>query len=295
VTAKQQDVWDPQTGIMNFDVSPQELAVAESARIRTEWAERHAELGDSDRLRSFTERLGREWAIETGIIENLYDIDRGVTQTLIERGFQESFLQHGSVNKEPAYIQALLEDQKGALENLFGYVKQDRQLTVGYIKELHAMMTRSQPVTDAMTPTGERLEVPLIHGDWKREPNFPFRNGVQYRYCPPEQTASEMGRLVEMHLRHIDEGVAPEVEAAWLHHRFTQIHPFQDGNGRVARAIASLVLICSGMFPMIVPREEKTIYLQTLELADGGNLAPLVRLISRGQEAAFRKASDLLL
>jgi len=22
----------------------------------------------------------------------------------------------------------------------------------------------------------------------------------------------------------------PEIEAAWLHHRFTQIHPFQDGN-----------------------------------------------------------------
>ena len=29
--------------------------------------------------------------------------------------------------------------------------------------------------------------------------------------------------------------VCPEVEAAWLHHRFTQIHPFEDGNGRVAR------------------------------------------------------------
>ena len=34
---------------------------------------------------------------------------------------------------------------------------------------------------------------------------------------------------------------AREIEATWLHHRFTQIHPFQDGNGRVARALASLV------------------------------------------------------
>jgi Fic family protein len=46
--------------------------------------------------------------------------------------------------------------------------------------------------------------------------------------------AAEMDKLVELHREHRAAGVAPEVESAWLHHRFTQIHPFQDGNGRVA-------------------------------------------------------------
>ena len=45
----------------------------------------------------------------------------------------------------------------------------------------------------------------------------------------------------ELHRNHHD--VAPEVEAAWLHHRFTQIHPFQDGNGRIARALATLIFV----------------------------------------------------
>lgn len=157
------------------------------------------------------------------------------------------------------------------------------------------MMTQSQSTTEAVSPTGEVVQVPLIQGDWKKEPNYPYRDGIQFRYCPPEQTASEMERLVEMHQRHSEIGVPPEVEAAWLHHRFTQIHPFQDGNGRVARALSSLVLIRAGMFPLIVPRDEKTIYLQALERADDGNLSSLVTLMSRRQEVAFQKASDLLL
>jgi len=34
-----------------------------------------------DAYRAFLERLDRRWAIETGIIEGLYNIDRGTTQT----------------------------------------------------------------------------------------------------------------------------------------------------------------------------------------------------------------------
>lgn len=289
------DIWPPETGIADFEVDPSELAVPEAARIRKVWKDRKTDLGDSDRLRLFSDQLNREWAIETGIIENLYYIDRGVTQTFIERGFQEALLQHGSADKDPGLIVALLEDQRNALENLFAFVRQDRSLTTGYIKELHAMMTQSQHTTEAFTPTGERIEVPLIRGDWKREANFPFRDGVQYRYCPPTQTASEMERLVDMHLRHTNLGFPPEVEAAWIHHRFTQVHPFQDGNGRVARALASLVLIRAGMFPLIVPREEKAVYLQSLERADAGDLRSLVLLVSRRQEIALTRAETLLM
>lgn len=294
ITEKVFDIWSPDTGIQDLPVDLAPLAVSSVADLRREWGQRKAELGDSDRLRLFSEQLAREWAIETGVIENLYDIERGVTQTLIEQGFQAALLEHGSTNKDRDYVLALIEDQKAALENLFAFVKQDRPLTTGYIKELHAMMTQSQHTTEAFTPTGEKIEVELIKGEWKREPNYPFRDGVQYRYCPPEQTASEMDRLVEMHQRHLDQNVPPEVEAAWLHHRFTQIHPFQDGNGRVARALASLVLIRSGLFPLVVPRDEKTVYLESLERADAGSLRSLVLLVARRLEVAHRRAQNLL-
>jgi hypothetical protein len=102
-----------------------------------------------------------------------------------------------------------------------------------------------------------------------------------------------MDRLVKLHSDHVAKGVPSEVEAAWLHHRFTQIHPFQDGNGRVARAIASLVLVKDGLFPFVVTRDDKPSYLDALEAADKGNLKPLINLISRLQITQFRKATAI--
>ncbi len=81
-----------------------------------------------------------------------------------------------------------------------------------------------------------------------------------------------MDRLIHWHEEHVQREIPPEVEAAWLHHRFTQIHPFQDGNGRVARAIASLIFIKANWFPLVVRSDEKAKYLDELEKADFGNL-----------------------
>ncbi|HTQ12060.1 MAG TPA: Fic family protein, partial [Fimbriimonadaceae bacterium] len=253
-----------------------------------EWKQRREDALGTPELMTFTERLHREWAIETGIIENLYDIERGVTMVLIERGFSAAVMEHGSVNKPPEEILALLNDQKDALEGLFDFIAQRRPLSVGYIKELHAAVTRSQVSVKARDMSGSEIEIPMARGEWKRQPNYPVRNGNVYQYCPPEHTADEMDRLVAMHLSHA--GVPPEVEAGWLHHRFTQIHPFQDGNGRIARALASLVLIRAGLFPLTIPRDEKGIYIESLERADAGDLRSLVLLTARRVEAAFRSA-----
>ena len=262
--------------------------------LRLRWSSTREAMTGSDAIGEFSQQLEREWAIETGQIENLYDIERGVTQTLIEEGFRASVLERGSTNKPPEYVLSLIQDQKDALEGLFAFVRQDRPLSTGYIKELHAAMTQSQPTTEAFDPQGNRIEVPLRRGEWKTAPNYPLREGKRFLYSPPEQTASEMERLVEMHLGHRDQGVASETQAAWLHHRFTQIHPFQDGNGRVARALASLVLIQAEMFPLIVPREEKDAYLDVLEAADSGDLRPFLLLIARRQQREYEKAATFL-
>jgi hypothetical protein len=102
-----------------------------------------------------------------------------------------------------------------------------------------------------------------------------------------------MDKLISIHTDHVAKGMPSEVQAAWLHHRFTQIHPFQDGNGRLARAIASLVLVKDGLFPLVVTRDDKSTYLDALEKADAGCLKPLIDLIARLQITQFRKATAL--
>jgi len=288
-----QHIWKPDTGITDFEQPWSDLAASETESIRKIWEEQRERMKGTRQLNQFTERMSREWAIETGIIENLYQLDRGITQTLIERGFHAEFLTHGSTNKPTSYVINLLKDQQEALDGVFDFIKQNRELSTSYIKELHACLVRSQNSTEAEDPNGRLIEIPLIKGTWKTQPNYPTKEGVTYAYCPPEQVESEMDRLVKLHTKHLSEGVSPEVEAAWLHHRFSQIHPFQDGNGRVCRAIASFVLIRAGLFPLVVTRDNKDKYIDALEAADAGNLKPLVDLFASLQRAQFRKATAL--
>lgn len=286
-------IWKSRTGIEDIEGDPKALSSSEIPGIKAIWTEQRERLKDTAQLSDFTEKLSREWAIETGVIENLYEIDRGVTQTLIERGFQAELLSHGSTNKPREYVIRLLQDQKEALEGVFAFVKDNRSLTTSYIKELHAALLRNQHVTEGLDSRGRKVEVPLIRGDWKSQPNYPVRDGVTYSYCPPEQVDSEMDRLIEMHSAHLSAGVSAEVRTAWLHHRFSQIHPFQDGNGRVARAIASLVLVKDGLFPLVVRRDDRVSYLESLEAADDGDLHPFVGLITKLQRDQFLKATKI--
>lgn len=287
------EIWKSETGIQGFETDPGELSSSEIPGIRAVWTVQRSQLQGSSQLANFTEKLSREWAIETGVIENLYDIERGVTQTLIEHGFQAEFLSHGSTNKPRDFVIRMLNDQKDALDGVFDFVKNKRDLSVSYIKELHAALLRSQETTEGADPDGKITDVPLIKGDWKTQPNFPVRDGVTYTYCPPVHVALEMERLIKIHNKHINAGVQSEVQAAWLHHRFTQIHPFQDGNGRVARAISSLVMIKDGLFPLVITRDNRDTYIDALEKADGGDLAPLVNMFVKLQTAQFNKASNI--
>src|ERR1051326_5540636 len=108
-----------------------------------------------------------------------------------------------------------------------------------------------------------------------------------HQYCPPEHVESEMDRLLALHAEHEKKGVPVEIAAAWLHHRFTQIHPYQDGNGRVARALANLLFIKAGWFPVVVTRDDRPEYIDTLEVADEGDLRSLVLFFNQIQKRAL--------
>ncbi|MGF1567864.1 MAG: translation initiation factor IF-2 N-terminal domain-containing protein [Nodosilinea sp.] len=270
------------------------LASDELEKLASIWREQANTLKASDVLREFNVRLAREWAIETGVLENLYSIDKGTTQLLIERGIEASLIAHGTTDKPPEYIVPILKAQQDALEGIFAFVAQRRELSVHYIRELHQALTLNQEVVDAVDEFGAIVQISLIKGQWKERPNNPTRpNGELHEYCPPIHVGSEMDSLIKMHLQHRESNVPPEVEAAWLHHRFTQIHPFQDGNGRVARALASLVFLRDGWFPLVINRELREDYITALEEADHGNLSYLIDLFGKIQKKAFVKALSL--
>lgn len=255
------------------------------------WINERGVLGDQEAYRDFTERIKREWAIETGLIEGLYTFNRDITQLLIEQGLNAALIPHGQT-RNPDAIVAMMEDHLAAVNGLFDFVKGSRSLSTSYIKELHAQITRHQETVEGVDQFGARVQTPLIRGDYKKRPNNPSRpDGTTHEYCPPGQVSVEMDRLIALHDLHDD--VAPEVEAAWLHHRFAQIHPFQDGNGRVARALASLVFIKAGWFPLVVRSEDRKPYIELLEFADAGDLEPLIEYFAGLQRKEFVRALSI--
>lgn len=283
--------WAP---ICDLTEADRAAASTELPALSRVWHEQRSELEASGALAEFIRRLNREWAIETGIIERLYSLDRGVTRLLIEQGLDSALIAHGDTDQPAEYVMALIQDQYETVEGLFDFVGGQRPLSTAYIKEMHASLSRRQAEVEAVDQFGRRFPARMLHGEYKRRPNNPTGpDGQVFEYCPPEHVAAEMDRLVELHHHHQATGLPPELSAAWLHHRFTQIHPFQDGNGRVARALASLVFLRAGLFPLVVTRDERGEYLDALSDADRGDLGTLVDLFSRLQRSALVKALGL--
>ncbi|MEK9144635.1 MAG: Fic family protein [Elusimicrobiota bacterium] len=84
-------------------------------------------------------------------------------------------------------------------------------------------------------------------GCYKTKPNAVFGRGrILYKPPPPEAAAI----LTQALLRWLDSGGAkaehPVISAAIAHHRLVSIHPFMDGNGRMARALESWILYRRG-------------------------------------------------
>ncbi len=280
--------WTP---ILDYENDPATLAQKELDSLAAVWETERSQLADSEALSEFNRKLHREWAVETGLIERVYDFDRGVTELLIERGIDATLIPHGS-GDDPERIASMIQDHEAAIEYVFAFVKDERTLSTSYIKELHQLLTQNQETAEGRDRLGKRVRIPLLRGTYKKRPNNPLgRGGAIHEYCPPEQVASEMDRLIEMHRAH--EKVAPEVEAAWLHHRFTQIHPFQDGNGRVVRALATLVLVKAHRFPLVVRSKAKGDYLDALQAADRGDLNPLIGFFAEIQKREFVRALGL--
>lgn len=72
------------------------------------------------------------------------------------------------------------------------------------------------------------------------------------------------------------------------HYRLVTIHPFIDGNGRVARLLLNLILIQNGYPPALIKKEERKDYIDSLESAQlGGSLEKFYRLVTKAVDRSI--------
>ena len=243
-----------------------------------------------DRLQAGLQRLERSMAIETGVIEGLFNPTHGVTQMLLREGFRAEHVRRQEVDVEPEHLVTVLHDHVAAADMVYSYIREERPITKHAMRELHAQITAHQETHNAVDMLGRRVQRRLRRGVWKDFPNNPTRpDGQVHLYAPPEQVDPQLDILLELYADY-EANHHPLLTGAWMHHRFIQIHPFADGNGRTGRVLLNWHLIRNGWLPLLVQRQDRDAYLHGMQQADAGSLSVLVKFFAGMSRKSIRMA-----
>jgi hypothetical protein len=145
----------------------------------------------------------------------------------------------------------------------------ERPLTESFIRELNRIILVEDYCKTQKTKAGiNSYEVKV--GVYKTRPNSVITaTNERFDYASPEETPALMTDLVTWYNGEEKKGeLGPIQLATLLHYRYIRIHPFEDGNGRIARLLVNYVLSRHGYPMVIVQSKDKENYLNALHRCD---------------------------
>ena len=169
-----------------------------------------------------------------------------------------------------------------AINALLDLTRGDAPLTESFVRQLHALILRERYQVDAITAEGAPTRRWIELGQYKTGQNHVQTvTGEIFRFAEPMEVPGKMHTLMQS----INELQAPSIAevvlvAAKAHYDFVLIHPFDDGNGRMARLLMNLILIKYGFPPAIIKTQDKEKYFSALRQADGGQFDVFVEYIA---------------
>ena len=169
-----------------------------------------------------------------------------------------------------------------AIDALVDLTRGDAPLTESFVRQLHELILRERYQVDAITPEGAPTRRWIEVGQYKTGQNHVQTvTGEIFRFAEPMDVTEKMHKLLQT----VNELLTPSsaevvLVAAKAHYDFVLIHPFDDGNGRMARLLMNLILIKYGFPPAIIKTEEKANYFSALRQADGGQFEVFIEYIA---------------
>lgn len=213
------------------------------------------------------EIVKRAAALDTGALEGLYEVDRGFTFTVA----LETAAWEAALALKGDHVRPLFEAQLHAYDYVLDLATKAEPISEAAIRTLQEEVTRAQATYLVNTAVGPQ-EQPLPKGQYKALPNHVrTRKGTNHSYAPVDATPAEMARLVGELRSDAFLAAHPVLQAAYAHYGLVVIHPFADGNGRVARALASTFTYRAISMPIVILSEHKNAYLNALESADASD------------------------
>lgn len=191
-------------------------------------------------LHSLKENLLVDWTYHSNAIE-------GNTLTLSET---KVVLEGITVGGKTIHEHLEVINHKEAILYIEAIIQQKKELSEWQIKNIHNLVLKG--IDDKNAGVYRKANV-VISGA---------------RHIPPDfvQLKSEMESLIQWY-NHSLQNIHPIERAARLHTDFVKIHPFVDGNGRTARLLLNFELIKEGYPPLIITKEQRLQYYQSLDNA----------------------------
>lgn len=242
-----------------------------------------------DRYRKIMQKLQLDWNFHSNSIE-------GNTLTLTET---KQLLYYGLTAKgKPLNDHKEMEGHAKVLKKMEEMVHQDLRLTESLIKEFHEMIL--MPNYD----NSKEQDVEINPGHWKEQPNYLLTpTGEKLEFLAPEIVPEAMNELINWTNNHLEQNdlnrhskkkynLHPLQVACGFHKRFIDIHPFGDGNGRMARILMNLILMQQGYMPAIVYLEQRQDYYSALNTSTFEDISPLASYIGGNLMQSMQLAID---
>lgn len=226
-------------------------------RLRDQWDALSAERRDA-----LLEDFGPRYVYSSGKIKN-----EGVAYQDVREVFRS-----GSVAGYTGPVRTLFDIWDLTVSWRWGLdvVREGLRLSEELVQEAHELMTMGA------------YDVRLRMGG-EKPGAFKLRNyvsGPAEVGVPAVEVPHAVGELADDVNAYLEQGRRSLTIAAYLHARLTDIHPFADGNGRVARLLTNMALLAMGMPPVVIREQDKTAYYAALDVFHlEGDLNPLKRFI----------------
>jgi Fic family protein len=137
----------------------------------------------------------------------------------------------------------------------FEYLKNKFKFNVVSIKKIYHILTKDLEMQKGVLyPKGFKKVSNIVGNSTTTE---------------PEKVEQELINLLEWYKKN-KKIVHPLILAFEFHKKYEQIHPFLDGNGRTGRLIMNKILMSNGYQPIIVYKDNKIAYFNSLEKANEG-------------------------
>jgi Fic family protein len=211
-----------------------------------------------------------------------------VLQSLTEEVLKSSEIEGERLDREQvrSSIARRLGMDIGALAPVDRNVEGVVEMTLDATQNYHAPLTQERLFSwhAALFPTGRSGMTKITVGAWRTGESGPMqvvsgpirREHVHFEAPAADRLPAEMRAFLAWF--NATDGIDPVVFAAVAHLWFVTIHPFEDGNGRIARAIADMALARSEGTPRRFYsmssqiRIERKAYYDTLERSQKGDL-----------------------